>query len=153
MATPKTTLVLGLVAGAAVGIAGGVGGFTFLYANGASYLTNDPAACANCHIMRSEFEGWQKGSHHNVATCNDCHTPPGLVGKYMAKALNGYHHSRAFTLGDFHEPIQIGPRNRAVTEEACRYCHGELASAIEGPHAGGGELSCMRCHSSVGHLR
>jgi len=152
MASPTTSIVLGLIAGTTVGIAAGVGGFTFLYADGAAYLTNDPAACANCHIMRDEYEGWAKGPHHAVAGCNDCHTPQSFVPKYLAKALNGYHHSRAFTLGDFHEPIQIGPRNRAVTEAACRNCHGDLANAIEGQH-GGEETACLRCHSSVGHLR
>jgi hypothetical protein len=25
--------------------------YTFVYAKGYSYLTNDPGACANCHIM------------------------------------------------------------------------------------------------------
>lgn len=30
-----------------VGVALGLGAFTFVYARGASYLTNDPAACAN----------------------------------------------------------------------------------------------------------
>ena len=28
--------------GAAVGLAAGIGGYTFVYAKGASYLTNDP---------------------------------------------------------------------------------------------------------------
>jgi len=32
----------------AVGAACGVGGYAFIYARGASYLTDDPAACANC---------------------------------------------------------------------------------------------------------
>ena len=31
------------------GVAAGVGGFTFVYARGYSYLTNDPKACVNCH--------------------------------------------------------------------------------------------------------
>ncbi|MBI5544839.1 MAG: cytochrome c nitrite reductase small subunit [Deltaproteobacteria bacterium] len=147
-----TTMALAALAGV-VGITAGVGGFTFLYADGAAYLTDDPAACNNCHVMREEYEGWSKGPHHQAAVCNDCHTPTGFFAKYLAKALNGYHHSRAFTLGDFHEPIRIGERNRAVTEAQCRRCHGELASMIEGPHAGGEATSCLRCHSSVGHLR
>jgi len=141
----------GVVASAVLGVAAGVGGFTFLYAGGASYLTDDPAACANCHVMRDVHEGWRKGPHHAAATCNDCHTPHGFFSKYLAKAQNGYHHSVAFTSGRFHEPIQIGTRNRAVTERQCRRCHGELASSIEGPHAGGEALSCLRCHRSVGH--
>ena len=32
-----------------VGSLVGVGTFTFGYANGAAYLSNDPKACINCH--------------------------------------------------------------------------------------------------------
>ena len=142
----------GVFAGLLLGVAMGIGAFTFVYARGASYMTNDPRACANCHIMRDWYDGWVKSSHHSVAVCNDCHTPPGLVRKLWVKARNGYHHSAAFTLGGFHEPIAISATNRAVTEEACRHCHGELAATIEGAHAGGSKMSCIRCHNSVGHL-
>jgi cytochrome c nitrite reductase small subunit len=139
-----------LVAAAMVGIAAGLGGFTFVFANGSSYLTNDPAACANCHVMRAQFEAWQKSSHHAVAVCNDCHAPPHGLAKYWVKGRNGYHHSLAFTTGDFHEPIQITERNRLVTEAQCRRCHQAIVSAM-GPHGGGEGISCIRCHDAVGH--
>src|SRR5688500_9502703 len=106
-----------------IGIALGVAGFTFVYAQGASYLGNDAAACANCHVMRPQLEGWTKSSHGHFASCNDCHTPPGLLPKYGTKALNGFFHSLAFTTGRFPEPIRITDRNRRVTESACRGCH------------------------------
>ncbi len=142
----------GILAGAALGVAAGVGGYTFLYARGASYLTNDPLACANCHVMQEQLDGWVKSSHHGVAVCNDCHTPHDLVGKYVTKVSNGYHHSLAFTMGDFHEPIRIKERNREVTEAACRRCHADIVQAIDASHAPGRALSCIRCHGSVGHL-
>jgi len=135
------------------GIAAGVGGYTFVYARGASYLTNDPRACANCHVMEDHYGAWTKSSHHAVAVCNDCHTPHDFLGKYYTKGLNGYHHSLAFTTGRFHEPIQITARNRAVTEAACRSCHQDIVQAIDPPHAGSEPLSCIECHDSVGHLR
>ncbi len=134
-----------------IGIAVGVGTYTFIYAKGSSYLSNDAAACANCHIMNDEYYGWTKSSHRSVAVCNDCHTPPGFVSKYMTKAENGYWHSYAFTTGDFHEPIQIKERNRTVTEQACRKCHLEVVDAIEGPHGKGEQIACLQCHSRVGH--
>ena len=59
----------GLTAAVALGLAAGLGLFTFGYARGASYLTNDPAACANCHIMSEHFTAWQRGSHRAAATC------------------------------------------------------------------------------------
>ena len=143
---------LAALAGAAVGAAAGVGGYVFVYAEGASYLTDDPAACANCHVMGEHLSAWAKSSHHAVAVCNDCHAPPGLARKYAVKAINGWNHSVAFVSGDFAEPFHVTPRNQAVAEEACRRCHGEITAAIEHPRAaGGGPLSCVRCHPRVGH--
>lgn len=147
-------LILLVAVSVLLGLLAGVGGFTFVYAKGGSYLTNDAAACANCHIMREQYEGWQRSSHHAVATCNDCHAPHDFLGKYWTKAENGARHSWAFTTGWFHEPIQITRGNLAVTEGACRHCHAELTAAIDGHGAAaeGRELSCVRCHRSVGHL-
>ena len=34
--------------GVLFGLATGIGGYTFVYARGGSYLTNNPKACANC---------------------------------------------------------------------------------------------------------
>jgi cytochrome c nitrite reductase small subunit len=149
--------IAGIMSGMAVGMVIGLGGYTFLYARGASYLTDNPAACANCHIMREQYDGWVKSSHRAVAVCNDCHTPPGLLGKYYTKASNGFWHSYYFTTDTFHEPIHITERNRRVTESACRKCHEPVTSAIDahmGGGAAGGEraLSCIRCHRNVGHM-
>ena len=149
--TNKSLLVALLITGAAVGSVGGVGLYTFIYARGGSYLTNDPAACANCHVMQDHFDAWTKSSHHGVAVCNDCHTPHNFFGKYLTKALNGYHHSMAFTLDNFHEPIQITPRNRAITEQACRDCHQDIVDAIDRFHDPDKNISCLQCHDSVGH--
>lgn len=150
-----------VVLGIALGVPIGIGGYTFTYARGAAYLTNNPRACANCHIMREQYDGWVKSSHRSVAACNDCHTPHDFVGKYTTKALNGLNHSLAFTSGRYPEQLQIGPRNRAVTEGACRSCHADIVQAIDPPapnerHALGERhprgTSCLRCHTSVGHL-
>src|SRR2546422_11545383 len=79
----------GILLGAVIGVAIGIGVYTLAYAKGWSYLTDDPAACANCHVMREQFDGWLKSSHRSVATCNSCHTPANFVGKYATKASNG----------------------------------------------------------------
>ena len=147
------TVVLGLALGAVIGI----GGYTFTYAKGAAYLQDDPAACANCHIMTEQYDGWRKSSHHAVATCNDCHTPAAFVPKYLTKASNGFWHSFYFTTGTFPDPIRIRPSNRVVTETACRQCHATIVEAIETPPAGHDTvaqqdaLQCLTCHNSVGH--
>ena len=165
----------------AAGLAAGLGVFTFGFARGASYLTNDPAACANCHVMSEHFAAWQKGSHRTAATCNDCHTPHDLAGKYLTKAQNGFWHSFYFTTGRYPDPLRITERNRKVTERTCRYCHQAIVDAIDpdAPRPGHGrstmglvalqgrsgarasrggadfhtdpQLSCIRCHTYVGH--
>ena len=138
--------------GIAVGLAIGISGFTFVYAKGASYLTDDPRACANCHVMSEQFAGWIRSSHRSVAVCNDCHTPKSFLAKYLNKSANGARHSWAFTTGWFHEPIAIKASNREITESRCRNCHQEITEAINAAEShGGAALGCIRCHGSVGH--
>jgi cytochrome c nitrite reductase small subunit len=137
--------------GIAVGLAIGIGGFTFVYAKGASYLTDDPQACANCHVMGEQFDGWIRSSHRSVAVCNDCHTPKSFFAKYFNKSANGARHSWAFTTGWFHEPIGITPGNRSITESRCRDCHQEITDAINSAHPQEPGAGCIRCHGSVGH--
>lgn len=129
----------------------GLGGFTFIYAKGDSYLTDDPAACANCHVMRDVYTAWSRGSHRAVAGCNDCHTPhDNIVAKYAVKGINGFNHSLAFTTGNFHEPIRITTMNRDVALHNCQSCHADVTAMIN--HTGNKEpLDCLQCHSRVGH--
>ena len=104
-----------VAAAALVGVAGGLGLYTFVYAKGHSYITNDPAACANCHVMNDQYDGWLKSSHRAVAVCNDCHVPHDLVGKYKTKGENGFWHSYYFTTQSFARPLralQEGRRRR-----------------------------------------
>ncbi len=96
--------------------------------------------------MRDLYEGCQTPSHHAHATCNDCHLPTGFLPKYLAKAENGFWHSKGFTLQDFHEPIRIRSSNRLVVNENCVRCHTELVSAIHST-----DSNCIRCHDYVGH--
>ena len=128
----------------------GLGMFTLAYAEGTAYLSDDPAACVNCHVMRDVYDAWNRGSHKAVATCNDCHIPHTFPEKYIVKALNGFNHSRAFTMQDFPEPIRITDFNRAVTLENCLHCHADVTEAIN--HLGQSEPEdCLRCHAEVGH--
>jgi cytochrome c nitrite reductase small subunit len=133
----------------AVGVAAGVGMFTFRYAEGLSYLSRDPRACVNCHIMNRQYDSWTKASHHGVAVCVDCHLPHGFVEKYIAKAENGYRHSKEFTAQTFHEPIVIQPRGREILQANCVACHDALTHEIASNARG--QLDCVHCHMTVGH--
>ncbi len=145
---PRVLLIL---TGVMLGILLGVGTFTFGYAKGASYFSSDPKGCVNCHVMQDHMDSWQKSSHHQVAVCNDCHLPHNFVGKLFTKADNGFFHSVAFTLDNFHDPIQIKPRNRRVTQNGCLHCHQDFVHEMLPATKGGETLSCYHCHNDVGH--
>jgi cytochrome c nitrite reductase small subunit len=141
-----------LIAAATVGILSGLGGYTFLYAEGLSYFSADPVACVNCHIMTPQYDSWQKGSHHGVAACMDCHLPIDFAEKYLAKASNGYHHSKGFTFQDFHEPILIKASNSQLLQENCLRCHGDIVSEmLTGATSDADAVRCVKCHADVGH--
>lgn len=137
---------------AGCGIFLGVSGYTFFYAKGASYLSEDPAACVNCHIMNEQYASWQKSSHHANASCVQCHLPHDTVGKYLAKMSNGYHHSVKFTFQNFDYPIQIKPHNLKILNQSCLECHSNMVSEINHSKRYEGEfMNCVQCHSRVGH--
>lgn len=140
-----------------LGTLSGVGAFTFGYGQGASYLSDDPKGCTNCHVMQEYFDTWQNSSHHHVAVCNDCHLSHHPIGKWVTKADNGFFHSLAFTLQDYHDPIEIKARNKAITQNACLDCHKDFVHALLPPASADGTtasqsiLSCVHCHADVGH--
>ena len=139
-----------VVVAALIGVTVGLGLYTFVYARGYAYLTNNPQACTNCHVMQEQYDAWVKSPHRAVAACNDCHTPHNFAGKYATKIENGFFHSLAFTSGRFPDNIFIRPRDERVTESTCRDCHEQITTAIAGPHNAKG-IECIRCHFDVGH--
>lgn len=147
--TTKQWLVIAITV--AIGVLGGLGLFTFNYAEGGSYFSNDPNACVNCHVMREQFDSWNHSSHKEVAVCNDCHTPHDPIRKYAVKGINGWNHSLAFTLGDYPSNIQIREFNADVVQENCVDCHEALVSQIVTDAAHDDSLDCVACHGNVGH--
>ena len=143
--------VWGLAIAAMLGVFVGLGVYTFSYAEGLSYFSDDPNACMNCHVMRNQFEAWNHSSHKAVATCNDCHTPHhNVVAKYTVKAINGFNHSLHFTLGTFPDPIRIKSMNERVAQQNCRTCHAATVSQMH-TSPGGQEADCVACHGNEGH--
>lgn len=153
-APPRSLRVAVLALVVAVGVFCGVSAHTFVVANGGSYLSDDPKSCVNCHVMREQYDGWQKAAHHAYATCNDCHTPHPFLRKYLTKIDHGWRHSKGFTLNDFHEPIRITAKDLLDVRENCMRCHAALVSDIAHPAAGtdfDGTADCVHCHADVGH--
>jgi cytochrome c nitrite reductase small subunit len=140
---------------ALVALVGGIAGlsaFTFRHAQGASYLYDDPAACANCHVMQDVFDSWNRSRHHAVAVCNDCHTPHTFPEKYLVKGLNGVNHSAKFTLGGYPTNIRVTALNAAVVRANCVACHAGVVNhvaTVAGPDEE--PPDCVFCHGKVGH--
>ena len=144
----KKAIILAVLLGALAG----VGVFTLYYAEGLSYLSSDPKTCVNCHIMTPQYDSWQKSSHHANATCVDCHLPHDFIGKYVAKAENGWHHSKAFTMQNFHEPIMIKGKNNRILQQNCVACHEDMVHEMfKRDVTDVDAISCVHCHASAGH--
>lgn len=138
------------------GVVIGHGIFTFVYAKGFSYLSDDPAACKNCHVMNQVYEGWSRSSHKDVATCNDCHVPHTFVAKWAMKAESGFHHGYAFTFKDNPVAFSATTKSKQIVQQNCISCHQDYAThaidATMAKHASSDEaLSCVSCHRQIGH--
>ncbi len=151
----KKVLKIEIAVCVAIGVLVGIGYYTFDYAKGLSYMSNDPKACMNCHVMADHYDSWIKSSHRKAATCNDCHIPHEFPRKYLVKAENGWNHSKAFTLQNFKEPIRIRKSNLRELQNNCIHCHDNMVSGIVGhgwAKDGKNLPRCTTCHRSVGHM-
>jgi cytochrome c nitrite reductase small subunit len=135
-----------------IGMAAGIGSYTFRYAHGLSYLSTDPRACVNCHIMQPQFDAWLNSSHRTVAVCVDCHLPEALIPKYIAKTENGWRHGKLFTTQRFVEPIRVQAAGMAILQENCVRCHEPLVHEVAPGHElASSDVRCVHCHAGVGH--
>jgi len=138
-----------------------IGGATFglgccvaYISNAASYMSDDPKACINCHIMDPEYASWQHSSHGRVTVCNDCHVPhDSLISKYYFKAKDGSRHSMLYTLRRESQVIKAIPDSKEVIQKNCIRCHGNVVSEAMTPMHKAFDRSCTDCHREVPHGR
>ncbi|RDU64763.1 cytochrome c nitrite reductase small subunit [Helicobacter sp. MIT 14-3879] len=154
----KPIPILTLAVIIAVGFVVGAGSFTFWYAKGFSYFSNDSKACNNCHVMNEVYKDWSIGSHKNYATCNDCHIPDGFVSKWLTKAQSGFSHAYSFTLKDIESNLSATQKSKTIVQENCIRCHSNMVSSVVNPttkivHNYDKSLSCVSCHKNIGHIR
>ena len=148
MSAPRILVAIAMLLAVPIG----VGAFTFVYAKGFSYLSTDPRACVNCHVMNPQYDGWLKSGHRHAASCVACHLPDHGLAKWVAKADHGFRHSVAFTLQNFKEPIEITPRDRLMVQENCVRCHaGFVHDLLATAPPARGVIDCMHCHAGAGH--
>lgn len=143
---------------AILGVFCGLGLFVTVKSNALSYMSDDPKACVNCHIMGSYYASHAHSSHARVATCNDCHVPhQGFVAKYAFKAQDGLYHASVFTLRGEPQAMRIKEAGANVVQANCVRCHGQLNEIVQpstitlvGKEHGEGHL-CWDCHRDVPH--
>jgi cytochrome c nitrite reductase small subunit len=134
-----------------VGLIIGMGSYTFIYGKGYSYISDNPKACLNCHIMQDQYNSWVSNPHGKATTCNSCHTPENFYMKYLVKAENGFNHAWKFTTGNFKEPIRIRQHNFNITMKSCFKCHAHLLDSTFHQEEIIKGRSCVQCHKNVGH--
>lgn len=143
------------------GILAGLGIYTIYMSRAHSYLSDDPAACVNCHIMTPYYQSWNHSSHAQWATCNDCHVPQdNFFNQYAFKAMDGLYHAAVFTVKG--EPQVIRPREASnnVIMNNCVRCHTQLntefvkTGMISYTEAKEGKgKACWDCHMEIPHTK
>ncbi len=92
-----------------------------------SYLSDNPKACVNCHIMAPQYATWNHSSHRETAHCNDCHVPHNnFINKYYFKAKDGLRHATIFTLRNEPQVIHINEKGKRIVQQNCIRCHSAL---------------------------
>jgi cytochrome c nitrite reductase small subunit len=143
-----------------VGIGVGFVLLTLHLGRATSYLSNEPSACVNCHVMAPQFATWEKGSHGRVATCNDCHIPHNnIISSFLFKASDGIRHSYVFTFRLEPQVIRIKQTGKDVVQQNCIRCHQNQLHpislrAISGKSIiGEKDVYCWDCHRQTPHGR
>lgn len=131
--------------------------FTLYISKAHSYLSDDPRACVNCHIMAPQYATWAHSSHREWANCNDCHIPQdNIFNKYYFKASDGLRHSTLFALRKERQVIMILEAGAKVVQNNCIRCHEKqiidpkLEASVAMHRAIREDRRCVDCHREEG---
>lgn len=125
-----------------------------------SYMSSDPKACINCHVMHTQYATWQHSSHAQRATCVECHLPrDSFINKYIAKARDGWNHTVVFTANSYAQNIGISDDGASRVQDNCVSCHARLTQVLvsnnDRYHDYAGiprtDRKCWDCHKDVPH--
>ncbi len=145
-------IILGIFAGLTI--------YSFYISKAGSYLSDNPQACINCHIMVPQYATWNHSSHREIASCNECHVPHNnIVSHYYFKAKDGLRHATIFTLRKEPQVIHIKEEGIQVVQQNCLRCHEELIKTAEQQinntefHSNRETRLCWECHKETPHGR
>jgi len=149
---PAVIILLGAITG--------LGLYMFKAAHVTSYLTDDPKACINCHVMTPQYITWTHSSHRGVASCNDCHVPHDNVFKqYAFKAKDGLYHATIYTLRAEPQAIVMHEAGQQAVQNNCIRCHADQVTDAKSESwiATHSEdrlgRTCWECHRETPHGR
>lgn len=141
------------------GVIVGGGALTLYMLRADTYLTDDPAACVNCHIMGPYYATWFHSSHSRNATCNDCHVPhENAVKKWVFKGMDGMRHVAVFLTHGEKDVVRANGESSEVIMNNCIRCHTQLNTEFVSTgridymmsQVGEGK-ACWDCHRDVPH--
>jgi len=136
----------------AFGVTAGAALFVFHVSRAASYLSDRPDTCINCHVMNTAYLSWQHSSHAQIASCNDCHVPhDSLLKHYLFKVRDGLWHATVFTMRWEPQVIRLSAHAVPVVEANCRRCHADLLVDTAVARHQAGDLRCWDCHRETPH--
>ncbi len=140
-----------LILMAVAGLLCGMALLLFRVSNAASYLSDAPETCINCHVMTPYYASWQRSSHREEATCNDCHVPQDNIFRtYYFKATDGMRHTRVFALRQEPQTLVLNPAAVPVIQQNCVRCHEhQIMRTAMGSSAN--ERLCWECHRETPH--
>ena len=146
------------VAVISIGIVTGLAFFMAKEASLVSYMSDDPLACVNCHVMTPMYNSWMHSSHREWASCNDCHVPhDNIVNKYFFKAKDGLFHASVFTARAEPEVMFMREASQEVVQNNCIRCHVQQITQIkydgwlENHKENRTERKCWSCHQELPH--
>lgn len=141
-----------------IGIVTGLGFFMAKEASLVSYMSDDPLACVNCHVMTPMYNSWMHSSHREQASCNDCHVPhDNVFNKYYFKAKDGLFHASVFTARAEPEVMFMREASQEVVQNNCIRCHIQQVTQVkydgwlEDHKENRIERKCWSCHQELPH--
>lgn len=144
----------------AASIIAGILVYLFYVSRAASYISDKPETCVNCHIMAPQYATWSRSSHREAANCNDCHVPHNnVLNKYYFKAKDGMRHATIFTMRAEPQVIFILEPGQKVVKQNCIRCHEQVLTdnrmASVNPQFTmlREDRPCWECHREVPHGR
>lgn len=141
------------------GIFVGLSLFIVFHSRAFSYLSDNPSACVNCHIMMPYYATWSHSSHAIHTNCNDCHVPHNnTLNKYFFKAKDGLRHATVFTFHNEPQVMQAIDASSEVILNNCIRCHTQLNTEFVKTGTQTYKMivdnngkACWDCHRDVPH--